>query len=150
MSETLTYDQIDLLADTDPIALRDLAWKLLNERDTARAEPPGRCGNQAPSLFRNRPLSLYCNLRAGHAGWHETDGGMSWTHGPDTEADLRARLDAAMAIVRDYVDDDPCDYDHHDYCQTHGLHNRPCVNERATALIAAVDQTVEPEDTDAR
>lgn len=28
-----TYDAIDLLADADPIALRDLAWKLLGERD---------------------------------------------------------------------------------------------------------------------
>lgn len=48
--------------------------------------------------------------------------------------------DAAMDIVRDIVDDDPCDYDHHDYCQTHGLHSRPCANERAVTLIAAVDQ----------
>ncbi len=33
-----TYDAIDLLADEDPLALRDLAWKLLGERDAARRE----------------------------------------------------------------------------------------------------------------
>jgi hypothetical protein len=32
------YDQIDRLVDEDPIALRNLAWQLLAERDTARAD----------------------------------------------------------------------------------------------------------------
>ncbi len=32
------YDRIDRLVDEDPIALRDLAWKLLAERDTNAIE----------------------------------------------------------------------------------------------------------------
>ncbi len=32
------YDRIDRLVDEDPIALRDLAWKLLAERDTDAIE----------------------------------------------------------------------------------------------------------------
>lgn len=46
MSET--YDAIDLLADKDPIALRDLAWKLLGERDdyAARLKATDRSTNE--------------------------------------------------------------------------------------------------------
>ncbi len=38
MTTEQDYDAIDLLADQDPIALRDLAWKLLAERDQLRAD----------------------------------------------------------------------------------------------------------------
>ena len=33
---------------------------------------------------------------------------------------------------------EPCHYDHHDYCQTHYLGEKPCPNERATAFLAAI------------
>jgi hypothetical protein len=51
----------------------------------------------------------------------------------------RDAMRPAVDLLREMVDDDPCDYDHHDYCQTHHLSSRPCANARALALIAAVD-----------
>ncbi len=46
---------------------------------------------------------------------------------------LRAELAEsrnALAVAAELIDrlafDDACDYDHHDYCQAHNLHERPC------------------------
>jgi len=36
-------------------------------------------------------------------------------------------------------DDDPCQYDHNDLCQTH-MHDRPCAVARATELLATLDR----------
>ncbi len=44
-------------------------------------------------------------------------------------------LARALAILADLVDDAPCQYDHHGYCQAHSLHERPCPHERAKTLL---------------
>jgi len=49
---------------------------------------------------------------------------------PDEAAMLRG-------LVADFVDPDPCEYDHNGYCQAHSLHGRPCPHERAKALLEA-------------
>lgn len=49
---------------------------------------------------------------------------------------LKAALEACVAELSDRVDDEPCSYDHHGYCQTHDLTPKPCGNERAKAAIA--------------
>ena len=33
-----------------------------------------------------------------------------------------------------FRDPDPCEYDHHGYCQAHSLDERPCPHERAAEL----------------
>ncbi|MEU4578965.1 hypothetical protein [Nonomuraea sp. NPDC023979] len=55
----------------------------------------------------------------------------------------RARADQAEAerdtwrdLVRELVDDGPCEYDHHDQCQGHSLDSRPCPHGRAKELLA--------------
>lgn len=39
-------------------------------------------------------------------------------------------------ILEELVDDDPCWYDHHGYCQAHWLHEAPCPVERAKEFLA--------------
>jgi hypothetical protein len=46
-----------------------------------------------------------------------------------------ALLAEALDILRLMTDPDPCDYDYHDLCQTHNLHDRPCPHERAKVLF---------------
>jgi len=50
-----------------------------------------------------------------------------------------------MATLRGFLEwnRDPCQYDHEDYCQTHGLHYRPCLVERARELMESVEHTKE-------
>jgi hypothetical protein len=38
-------------------------------------------------------------------------------------------------IVEDLVDRDECHYDQRDYCQAHGLYERPCPHEKAKELL---------------
>lgn len=45
-------------------------------------------------------------------------------------------LAEAVAIMLDLVDREPCQYDHHGYCQAHHLQERPCPHERAVAFMA--------------
>lgn len=52
---------------------------------------------------------------------------------------LSRQRDQAINLLRDLVDDEPCDYDHHDYCQSHRLYARPCFHAQAIELIALVD-----------
>ena len=39
---------------------------------------------------------------------------------PKDRADLLAIIDAAFPIIRDLIDPDPCEFDHHGGCQAHG------------------------------
>jgi len=50
-----------------------------------------------------------------------------------------ALLADALDILRLMTDPDPCDYDHHDLCQAHSLHDRPCPHERAKALFKRIE-----------
>jgi hypothetical protein len=43
--------------------------------------------------------------------------------------------DALLVLVEELHDTDPCSYDHHDYCQAHSLHDRPCPHGRAQELF---------------
>lgn len=48
--------------------------------------------------------------------------------------ELEAERDELRALAADLLDPDPCQYDHHNLCQAHHLHERPCPHERAKAL----------------
>lgn len=42
---------------------------------------PGICGDQAERIFVYDTAQPLCELRAGHAGWHESaDGDTRWAH----------------------------------------------------------------------
>lgn len=47
------------------------------------------------------------------------------------------KLEKAYGILTNIMEslDDSCRYDHHGYCQTHWLHDRPCPVEQAKELI---------------
>ncbi|MDN3244117.1 hypothetical protein [Streptomyces sp. ZSW22] len=86
----------------------------------------------------------------GHAeGDHELcapDCGEPWmrrmadeTATTETTADSATLLD----LVRDFLDPDPCSFDHHGYCQAHGyLGGEPmsCPHGRAKKLLAELEQ----------
>lgn len=40
-----------------------------------------------------------------------------------------------VSLVAELTDSEPCRYDHHGYCQTHYLHERPCPHERAKEVL---------------
>ena len=59
-----------------------------------------------------------------------------------TGCDLRGvpahREEAYLALLAELTHpDDECVYDHHGYCQTHDLADRPCPHSRAKRLISA-------------
>lgn len=45
------------------------------------------------------------------------------------------RLIEAENLIRELVDDGPCHYDHHGYCQGHSLGEYPCPHTRAKQLL---------------
>jgi hypothetical protein len=45
-------------------------------------------------------------------------------------------------LLRELIDPDPCQYDHHDYCQSHSLHERPCPHQRAKELLGVRENNV--------
>jgi hypothetical protein len=47
-----------------------------------------------------------------------------------------AERDTWRELVRELAYDGPCQYDHHDQCQGHSLHDRPCPHGRAQELLA--------------
>lgn len=54
------------------------------------------------------------------------------------------------ALVRDFLDPDPCSFDHHGYCQAHGhLGGEPmsCPHGRARKMLAAKDALESKEPT---
>ena len=50
---------------------------------------------------------------------------------------LSVQLDLAKAVelLNKLIDPDSCYYDHHDNCQQHNLHSRPCPHEVAKAFL---------------
>jgi hypothetical protein len=46
-----------------------------------------------------------------------------------------SQLRGAVDLLREMVDDEPCQYDHNDACQAHHLQLRPCPHERAKTLL---------------
>lgn len=53
--------------------------------------------------------------------------------------DVADLLNEMHDIIAQMVDPNPCRYDHHDYCQEHALHPRPCPHERAQTLLGMSD-----------
>lgn len=46
-------------------------------------------------------------------------------------------------IIYALIDDEPCDYDHHGYCQTHGwMSTDLCPNERGKRLLTKIDNAI--------
>ncbi|GAA0501006.1 hypothetical protein [Streptomyces olivaceiscleroticus] len=78
-------------------------------------------------------------LRSGLAEALHAAGGPFTNTDPETLADaVRAYLEdvGLFALVRDFVDPDPCEYDHHGYCQAHfWFETDPaCPHARAKAM----------------
>ena len=48
----------------------------------------------------------------------------------------RPLLNAAVRLLDEHVDDETCSYDHHGYCQTHRLGDKPCEMERTRIFLA--------------
>lgn len=49
---------------------------------------------------------------------------------------LAAHAKAAQALLDTFIDDEPCSFDHHGYCQTHGwFHEGECNMARARRLL---------------
>lgn len=44
-----------------------------------------------------------------------------------------------LEIAYKMYDVDPCSYDHHGYCQTHGLHQKPCPHEQMKLILQRSD-----------
>lgn len=40
-----------------------------------------------------------------------------------------------IKLVKELADPDPCEYDHHDFCQAHSLHPKPCPHGRAKTIL---------------
>jgi hypothetical protein len=53
---------------------------------------------------------------------------------------LLASAPALLDIVRALMDDEPCRYDHHRYCQTHSIAAEPCPHELAHDLLRHLPQ----------
>lgn len=48
----------------------------------------------------------------------------------------RRCFDELMALAVRFTDPDPCQYDHHGYCQAHSLHERPCPHQEMQWIMA--------------
>lgn len=60
------------------------------------------------------------------------------------EAQLRADLEAALAVIEDLVDDEECRLDHDGDCQTHYMFtDGPCPMATARALLDRCATTTE-------
>jgi hypothetical protein len=69
------------------------------------------------------------------------DGSVGAEPCPECEAEVpdcvHCDLTEALALLADLVDDDPCSFDHHGHCQTHGwTGDDPCPYPRARQLLA--------------
>lgn len=47
--------------------------------------------------------------------------------------------EALLDLIAELSDDEACSYDHHGYCQTHNLQEKPCPHERAQQILAAME-----------
>lgn len=54
-------------------------------------------------------------------------------------------VDSLIILLGMFVDDDPCVFDHHGYCQTHGPGPRPCHVEIARRYLALAQSSTEQE-----
>lgn len=125
---TDAHDFIRSMADRDPQEL---------ERDRAEAwgQPGPVCGDQL--------LGWTCTLAPGpHPDWKHGDAAGNWW---DQSRIIHPSPAVLLNLIEDFVDPDPCWYDHHGYCQAHGwvATDPACPHARAKALLAqqGVDAT---------
>jgi hypothetical protein len=68
-------------------------------------------------------------------GWRSAD-----TYATEHFEAVKAERDRLRALVADFTDPDPCQYDHHGLCQVHSLHERPCPHEVAKREMKGEDR----------
>lgn len=110
--------------------IRDAIAEL--ERDAFGAIPRlRRLAAEAQPTTRPEP----CGRTEGVEAQQQPD-----TEPPETEAVSHATL---VELVRDFLDPDPCSFDHHGYCQAHaaGFGGEPlsCPHGRARKALAVID-----------
>lgn len=49
--------------------------------------------------------------------------------------DCRRCTESLLRLIAEFVDDEPCRYDHHGYCQSHSLAEKPCPHETAKHVL---------------
>lgn len=115
----MSYPDLRRLVDSlDPIRLAQLRM-LVNRKPTTLPVPA-----EAPATYRGVPVPevLRPNWDQHEAAW--------WTHG------VRATLDTVVPLLTALADDEPCTFDHHGYCQMHGLPQPgPCPDGEAQRLL---------------
>lgn len=60
---------------------------------------------------------------------------LQWPDHADLCVWLLERIEEREGLVRELTDPDQCRYDHHGYCQSHALHEKPCPHERSKELL---------------
>jgi hypothetical protein len=65
---------------------------------------------------------------------------VAWLRRLAAEAPTTTR-ETLVELVRDFLDPDPCSFDHHGYCQAHSwlCGGTPCPHGRAREVLAAID-----------
>ena len=51
---------------------------------------------------------------------------------------LKEILGKCLGIIEELIDPEECSYDHHNYCQSHGLHEYPCPHGRAKEMLKEI------------
>ena len=49
--------------------------------------------------------------------------------------DTEHKLSIAIGMLKELVDPDTCNYDHHGNCQAHGCSSNPCIMERVKQFL---------------
>jgi hypothetical protein len=58
----------------------------------------------------------------------------------DAKDELLELIEELAELLDGLLDDSPCQYDHHGYCQSHRLHKSPCPHERGKALLSRLSR----------
>lgn len=110
-----------------PYSLATTAKKIArigDEMKAARAETDVAVGDLEEKLADARGALSMCETGAGHMAVMLRN--------------AKRRAEKMEAVLRDLIDDEPCRFDHHGYCQTHGwLQPGRCPVARARDLLAA-------------
>ena len=58
-----------------------------------------------------------------------------------TYQQVDSKLAEALVMLEQFIwTEDPCEYDHHGYCQAHNLGSSPCSHARAKRLLISYDR----------
>lgn len=95
-------------------------------------------GTRAETAAAVQALELY----VGRCDWSE-HAARAVLDAVTAKIERRAQI-PLLSLIEDLTDPDTCWYDHHGYCQPHGLHPRPCPHERARRVLARATTGEEP------